>query len=672
MPITPNDELSSSLNRAILHWNKEHTKEQIYPGSASARELGKSVFISYSKQKGYQLESIGRLGRLARALRLFYNDTRLKTPQKEELSKIKKIIASSHLSQKNPKTNPQAAYSEYLAFVFGENYGQIYEALFSQPPLSLEAQQAAFASFFGDDDEAIAKGLNQMYNRMNVSAELSGKEGYEWLVTINQSRKSANVLGEFKERIYITSQAYFKKVQDQLYSTHQPFFSFAFGEDYGKILKALFTQPPLKEPALKEVLASCFGNTNEAIVQGLDQMYEMLSKAEAEMSQRSASEKLKLIDKDALVAFKERIHLTNTNYFQKTQTDLYSTLSETQRIEIGKSNLIFRKFYHKVLDSVSLEGGYLEQFKGSLSEVAIMSVLADLETYKKQGESQFSSEENARMGQSIRELQWAQKWFSPASRLFLRDEGYRKEQAKQIYQELELYEQSAITHPLIIPAGTKTHAVLCRVEKMQEPGRFRLIVVNTGLGASQIHEKQKKNSVGEIRTITRDVVYENLTLKELSKDFFFALRTFRNEGETMGEDSRGFYGLLDRYLLKTEGPARKKAGPERYLQKQGTCSFRSVLEHIRDTLGDELYLKFEIAMIEKASQTVQQEMRKMTTNKISELALCCLFAARTPELATKYIEKLLSAAKHVKMSREQELALFKPKVSFEVLDGMIE
>lgn len=313
---------------------------------------------------------------------------------------------------------------------------------------------------------------------------------------------------------------------------------------------------------------------------------------------------LELLDQHLRSIQKEAMKKITASYDDPT-VDIAIRKQQVKLLENAvKAEKVFKLFFAKVLDSAVLEPN-LEVFHGISGKESIESIFADLVAFKEANEKSLEPNHVAILQQAISELEFAMQidqntvlngldaesrgkaandpeFYSHVKKLGA------KEDAKRIFAKLEEYAKNAEIPKGVIyfQCGTTSHSVVCKIDRV-EGGKFMLSIVNTGEGLVNVKGK------------SRDVVYWGFTLNELSPEFLENLLMLKFEVNTMKQFYAELEASIGSHIVRAEGS-------DRYIQKKGTCSVRSVLAVLKDRLGNGLFRKFHVSMTERSLQAVEE------------------------------------------------------------------
>ena len=159
--------------------------------------------------------------------------------------------------------------------------------------------------------------------------------------------------------------------------------------------------------------------------------------------------------------------------------------------------------------------------------------------------------------------------------------------AKQIAERMRhLPPEGDHNHAVLIPGGTRSHAILYSIEK-ESGGTYSLTIINRGAGAELMPKPRKKDACAEM-------MVTGLTEKELSIDFLTNLLMLKSK-KNMDE----VHQFIKDHLVKS-APSNVQYVSPHVLQHNGTCTMKCLLAMARDRQGTSLNKKFKVFMTVKA------------------------------------------------------------------------
>lgn len=295
---------------------------------------------------------------------------------------------------------------------------------------------------------------------------------------------------------------------------------------------------------------------------------------------------------------------------------------------------IFKTFFHKLPDSTPIELRW-RALDGLLESDAILSILDDLSSFLHLEENSLEPADVKRLNQIIIDLSFTSDCHLRKDLSLDQIKIELKRIAKKIHQKLLLYsEQKGISSgSVIIKGGFKRHFVLYQIKK-NDLDTFDLSLINTGRGSITFN----KQTDTKISRKSIDVVYSGLKIDELSKLFFFKLLTTKNSN-SMSE----VYHFLNQSLLKQS--AKKIDGSERMLQKRGTCTIKPILELLKTELGEDLFRKLYLFMMERSLKSVEETAKTITPTALKLIFPVPPYEVATPEYYSDNLAKLIDAGR---------------------------
>lgn len=326
----------------------------------------------------------------------------------------------------------------------------------------------------------------------------------------------------------------------------------------------------------------------------------------------------------------ELFHLAKKDKLELTIEELDRKSFLTEKIEDFKIEIealrkdfsdqeVFKIYYHKLPDSATLNHRW-SSLDGLYGKEALSSIIEDLSCF-------FEINKKTEMDQFITDLQIA-----------LESHSMERDAVKKIHQKLKNYsEQKEITSEfIVINGGFYGHGILYQIKKNNSE-TFDLSLINTGNGAIVINESKE----GKISSKSQDVVYTGLKIEELSESLFQELIRKKDSAKNMNE----IYEFLDQSLLKQS--AKKIGGHKRSRQNRGTCALKPILELLKTELGKDLYRDFNLFMIERALNSVEEAAKTITPTVLKLLFPTPPDEIATPEYYSDQLAKLIDTGRVV-------------------------
>lgn len=184
--------------------------------------------------------------------------------------------------------------------------------------------------------------------------------------------------------------------------------------------------------------------------------------------------------------------------------------------------------------------------------------------------------------------------FSPKS-------GLLDKAAKEIVERIHLLPQwpDSQNHAVLIPGGTREHAVMYRVTRAQN-GLYYFNLVNTGEGSHSCMISSAKNEV-----LIRDLMYKDLTKEQLSQKFIHSLLFKANTATKMEEVNE----FIHKELSISNG-SNVSLGRPHQGQKKGICAIKCILALFSYELGGDQHRRFKVRITERAIERFEMAIKE--------------------------------------------------------------
>lgn len=180
------------------------------------------------------------------------------------------------------------------------------------------------------------------------------------------------------------------------------------------------------------------------------------------------------------------------------------------------------------------------------------------------------------------------------------NEEREKNLSERIYQELSTMQPG---QRLFIPVGCKGHATLLCMTK-GEDGRVEIQHFNTGFGLEGhqklVGDSKLKTNEGYPIAVSFEVDLNGKGAKEHIKGGLVRFIQTAHVGESMEGITRGLEDL--RKQAGVSGGEIKVSVRRKKTQQEENCSYRCLLEGVRDALGVESYRNFKLGLIKQLKE----------------------------------------------------------------------
>lgn len=225
---------------------------------------------------------------------------------------------------------------------------------------------------------------------------------------------------------------------------------------------------------------------------------------------------------------------------------------------------------------------------------------------------------------------------------------YKKPIADKIIQQIKALKDKGMTDnsQVILQGGTSRHGILYVIEPSKDGKTFSFNVINTGEGIIY-DETLKKN-----KPTTTDIVYTDLTLDQLTSDFFKQI----TEMAMNESDIKKVLDFIDK-SLRNPIKNNKAKGRTHFVQKKGTCALKCLTSWLHERLGEHYYPFKEFAS-KQALENLQEGFKEV--ERMPEIRAHnrweYFYGVPTKEKAAELQGKMVSASQKVLQKRAEKAA----------------